>query len=337
MARRRYRQKHKKMVRKLMLLVSLFVVAALGIVFAVSYLDRSQSAVYGDLDERFSEERITYEGITYRSRSGLSSFLMMGVDQREDVQYNGPYRSGGQADFLMLIVIDDQAKAVHRIQIDRDTMAEVTVLGILGNELGTNTHQICLAHGFGDGREQSSQYTADAVSRLMYGIEIDGYYAMNMNGIPALNELLGGVTVRIEDDFSQFDPTMVPGAVVTLHSDQTELFVRSRMSIGDGTNASRMRRQQQYLNNALSLAAERLQQDEQFFAELLDGLTPYTVTNIARGRMINEANRAARYTVKEMISLAGEHITGEDGFIEFHADQEALMQLVLQLFYEPVQ
>lgn len=334
---RHHHNKQQKILRRKLMLSLVFLLAAIvGIYLFFDFSDKQAPAVYGDIDGRFSKETVTYDGADYRVKPGVNTFLMMGIDQTEDVEYNGKYRSGGQCDFLLLVVIDTQAKTIHRIQIDRDTMAEITVLGVLGNELGTNTHQICLAHGFGDGKQQSCQYTVDAVRRLMYGIEIDGYYAMNMNGIPALNELLGGVTVRIEDDFSRYDASMVPGAVVTLHGKQTELFVRTRMTIGDGTNVSRMRRQRQYLENAIALAAQRVRENEHFLAVLLDGLAPYTTTDIARGRMINEANRAAGYTVADILSPAGEHMEGEDGFIEFHADQAALMRLVLSLFYEQV-
>ena len=336
MASRYNRRKHRNVLFKLFLVCVLFVIAAVDIWHGVMLFDQQQPVVYGDLDARFGKEYISYKGASYRPRTGLSTFLLMGVDQRENVQSNVSFRSGGQADFLQLVVIDTQAKAIRRIQIDRDTMAEITVLGVLGNELGTSTQQICLAHGFGDGQELSCRYTVEAVSRLLFGIEIDGYYALNMSGIPVFNELLGGVTVQVDDDFSEHDPAMFPGAVVTLNGEQAELFVRSRMTIGDGTNESRMRRQQQYLSSALVLAAERLQQDDQFLAVMLEGLAPYAVTDISRGRMINESNKANRYDIQETISLQGEYIIGEDGFVEFHADSDSLKQCVLQLFYEPV-
>ena len=48
---------------------------------------------------------------------------------------------GGQADFQRLIVIDSKDKTVRQLQIDRDTMAEVTVLGMLGNPVAVSyTH-----------------------------------------------------------------------------------------------------------------------------------------------------------------------------------------------------
>ena len=72
----------------------------------------------------------------------------------------------------MLLVIDANEKTITSIQIDRDTMAEITILGVLGNEVGTRKAQICLSHGFGDGKDQSCKLTQDAVSKLLLGAEI---------------------------------------------------------------------------------------------------------------------------------------------------------------------
>ncbi len=327
------------MIRTLLLFVGLIILLGVVIAVGLPLLEGGEQEAYGSLEGRFDQDHVTYEGVEYAPRTGLSSFLILGVDTREagNAGYSSPYRSGGQSDFLLLAVIDDHAKKVHRIQIDRDTMAEITVLGVLGNELGTSTHQICLSHGFGDGREQSSRYTVQAVERLLNGIHIDGYYAMNLDGIPTFNDLLGGVTVTIEDDFSEFDPTMVPGATITLQGDQVELFVRSRITIGDGTNFSRMGRQRQFLNNAIDLAFQRVEENNGFINTLLSEMEPYVISDISRGRLINEVNQAARYTVEPTTELPGEYAMGKDGFVEFHADEAAVRQLVLGLFYEPVE
>ena len=46
---------------------------------------------------------------------------------------------------------------------------------------------------------------------------IDFYVAMNMDGISELNDLAGGVTVTLEDDFSSIDPAMTKGTTLPLH------------------------------------------------------------------------------------------------------------------------
>ncbi len=40
------------------------------------------------------------------------------------------------------------------------------------------------------------------------GKNIDFYLAMSLDGISVLNDLAGGVTVTLEDDFSAADPAM---------------------------------------------------------------------------------------------------------------------------------
>jgi anionic cell wall polymer biosynthesis LytR-Cps2A-Psr (LCP) family protein len=49
----------------------------------------------------------------------------MGID-REEVAGGGA-RNGGQADFLMLLLIDPVGKTVRPLEIDRDTMTRITV------------------------------------------------------------------------------------------------------------------------------------------------------------------------------------------------------------------
>lgn len=113
-------------------------------------------------------ETMEVDGVTYRRRTDLTTILVMGIDHDSEVEAEGSYQ-GGQADFQRLIVIDSKDKTVRQLKIDRDTMAEVTVLGMLGNPVGTTQMQISLAHGFGDGKEESCGYARDAVSRLLQG------------------------------------------------------------------------------------------------------------------------------------------------------------------------
>lgn len=73
------------------------------------------------------------------------------------------------------------------------------------------TQQICLGYAFGDGRQTSCEVTVEAVENLLGGQAIDQYLAMGLDGISTLNDLAGGVTVTLEDDFSAIDPAMTKG------------------------------------------------------------------------------------------------------------------------------
>jgi len=290
----------------------------------------------GDLTGRFVEPRIvSYNDQNYRYRNDLTTILFLGIDRTTEEHRNVTgFRNGGMADFLLLQVIDPKKERITTIQIDRDTMAEVTVLGVLGNPAGTRTYQICIAHGFGDGGELSSLLTVDAVSKHLHGIDVDFYVTMRMSGINMLNDTLGGVTVTLEDDFTMLDPDMRPGETLTLRGMQAQYYVRNRMGIGEGTAASRMVRQKEFMRQAGTLIDEKLRENVNFIGTLLDALSDDLLTNMSRGRMINEANAARNYRRTDTITPRGRHTMGEDGYTQFHADARALEELVLDIFFE---
>ena len=284
----------------------------------------------GNYQERKANEAaVTYDGTVYRQRKNLTSILLMGIDHDSG-------ETGGQADFLQLIVIDDTSRTLKRLSIDRDTMTPITVLGVLGNRSGVRTAQVSLSHGFGDGKEQSCELTAEAVSNLLLGMPVDFYLAMNLDGIAALNDMAGGVTVTLADDFSAQDPAMAQGATLTLHGDQAEIYVRSRRNVGVGTNEARMVRQEQYVAKLFAQLDTQMRSDQSFSGTMFDTLSPYLTTSIGRGRLINVVWLAKDYARQETLSISGEHRVGSDGFMQFYADEASLYETVLDLFYEEV-
>lgn len=297
-----------------------------------------QPEARGDPNQRYAYDNLLeLDGVTYRQRKDMTTILLMGIDAEAGATSAQQYRNGGQADFLRLLVVDKTNKTLTQLQIDRDTMTPITVLGVLGSKSGVRTAQICLSHGFGDGQSQSCELTAEAVSNLLFGIPVDFYVAMNLDGISTLNDMLGGVTVTLEDDFSALDPTMTPGATLTLTGKQAEIFVRSRQNIGVGTNEARMARQETYVSLLADLLMERTGQDKEFIGTLYDTLEPFLTTNFSRGRLINEAWAVKDYQRTETVKPAGVHQLGSDGFMQFHVDQAALQQCIVDLFFAKVE
>jgi len=295
--------------------------------------------VRGNLEERFGgAPAVEYEGVSYRLRSRLTTILLAGIDQygeKEQAAAGSEYRSGGQADFLLLLVIDDNRDTAAALQIDRDTMAEITVLSVLGVPSGTRTAQICLAHSFGDGEEQSCRLLTEAVSRFLLGVPIDYYAAMNLDGIAALNDALGGVEVTLEDDFTAFDPQMKPGETITLMGEQAEIFVRSRHYVGDQTNRSRLARQRIYLDAAAEKLLAQLEASAGFANTMYAAAEPFIVTDMSKGRIVNLADSIGRYERLPIAVIDGAAVLGESGVMEFYPDEASKMQAVLELFFEP--
>lgn len=292
--------------------------------------------VWGDLNTRFaSNAGIEYEGDYYAMRSRITSILFMGIDKRNgEESTENEYRNGGQADFLMLLVIDDNRKTITPIQINRDTMCEITVLNVLGDVSGTRTAQICLSHGFGDGSAISCELTMDAVSNLIYGIPLNHYYAMDMDGIAVFNDAIGGVEVTLEEDFSNLDPSMIKGETITLRGVQAEYYTRNRYNVGDQTNLSRTIRQKKYIQHAGERIRDKLLESPNYILSIFDTLDEYVTTDMGRGYVLNTSKRAREYEILPLIELIGTTEIGRYGFVEFYPDEEALKQLLIEIYCE---
>lgn len=277
----------------------------------------------------------TYEGKTYLRRPEVTTLLLMGVDQHLDEEHAG-YREGGQADFLLLLALDHKNRTISQLQIDRDAMTDVTVVDILGKPSGTRFMQLCLAHAYGRNDEERCKNVVSSVQKLLNDETIELYLSVKLDGIAVLNRALGGIRVTLPEDYSSLDPNMVKGATLTLTDDQAEKLVRARRTIGDGTNAARMLRQRSFLTAAAAQLRAKLASDSEFagsFFDTLEAISSYT--NIQRGRMINEANRAYDYDIQPAEQLAGEYKLGSDGFMEFHADKDAVSAWLIKTLYEP--
>jgi len=91
------------------------------------------------------------------------------------------------------------------LSVDRNTVTPVRSLADDGTYLATTDIQLSLAHSMGPDQNMRAENTVDAVSTLLKGQKIDGYAMINMSAIQVVNDMVGGVTVTIEDDFSERD------------------------------------------------------------------------------------------------------------------------------------
>lgn len=286
---------------------------------------KTVSDMIGTVDQ---PDPIRYNGVLYEFREDVSSYLFLGIDN-DTAEETGLQNTGGQADVLLLLVLDKAEKTYTLLQLNRDTICSVDTLG-MGNEiLGTASMQLCLSHTYGDGGEASAENTLRAVSRLLYETPIDGYMAVGMDAMPLLNDAVGGVTITLTEDFSAVDPAMTPGTTLTLTGDQAYAYLRYRFDIGDGTNLSRMQRHRTYL----AAFMDKIQTDEVPLNTLYETVKPYSQTNIT-GAALNDLYAAAQdYTNQGILTPDGTTAVVDD-LNEFYVNDDDLAALVLSLFYE---
>lgn len=273
---------------------------------------------------------VTYGSKTYRQRPGLESYLFLGIDQMGKAVGTQSYVAGGQADTQMLLVLDNEAGTWQMLQINRDSMVEVPVISMMGTVPYTLVQQICLAHAYGNGREQSCENNVKAVSMMLDDQPIDGYLSLNMGGIGILVDLVGGVTLKVTSDFSAVDPSLVEGETITMTGQQALEFVRTRQGVDDQTNLARMARQRQFL----TAFEEKLRaMDPEFAVTAYDAMAEYIITDIASGTAVEIAERLKKYKKLPLLTIDGEN-TVEDGYWAYYLNPDSLQETILQLFYQ---
>lgn len=276
---------------------------------------------------------ITYNGVTYTRRPQLETYLLMGIDVEGPAKGNKSYSGGGQADMQLLLVLDNANQTWQVLQINRDSMVEVQVLGVAGQVIQTQVAQIATAHAYGDGTEPSCRNAVTAVSNMLGGQPIDGYMALNMDAVAILNDMVGGVPVAITSDFTAVDPSLVEGETITLQGDQALTFVRSRKDVDDQTNVARMARQRQYLT---ALQEKLSEQDEEFTIRAYDAIADYMVTDMGSATTADVGKKMQTYVELPLLTIEGTSRTDDTGSNAYDLNPDSLQQTILTLFYQPV-
>ncbi len=277
-------------------------------------------------------KELTFNGTDYVLKDNIETVLVLGLDKFEG-QETDSYNNNKQADFLMLLVIDHNAKECTALHVNRDTMAEMPVLGVAGDKVGTVTKQIALAHTYGNGKEVSCRNTADAVSWLLRNVSIDHYLSVTMDAVPVYTDLLGGVEVEVLDDFTGIDDTLVKGKKVTLTGEHALNYVRTRYGLEDSSNEHRMVRQRQYIEAVYEKTLTCLENDGNFAVNAASKLANYVVSDYTVNGMQQLAEKLSDYEFTGIRELEGENVTGEK-HIEFYPDADSVTQTVVDLFYK---
>lgn len=283
--------------------------------------------------EHFVSKTIERDGVEYFPRQDLTTVLVLGVDQFGPVEDSGSYQNRGASDLNVILIFDETNKVCNILHLNRDTMMDVTVLGLKGRPAGTSYEQLALAHTYGSGLEDSCENVVDTVSRFLYGIDIDYYVSVNMDAVAIANDAVGGVTVNVTEDFSQVDPTLKSGEI-TLTGEQAMTYVRTRKGVGDQLNTSRIQRHQKYLNGFYEALGKTVETDVSPILEAYEQVKPYMVTDCSANALSGMIDRYSGYALGEVVTPKGENLRGEE-FMEFYVDEEKLDELILRLFYEP--
>ena len=323
----------------ILLALLLLVLIVVGTFFALRYLGKKD--VMPTVQEPAYQEIIDYNGHRYKFNEDMIALGFLGVD-REQFQdaANGEY--AGASDLDVVIGVDSRTGKTSAIAIPRDTMVDVNVTTSAGVFVRTQPAQLCLSYTYGDGRDGSCRNTVDAMSRVLLNMPIEKYFALDIDGIAALNDAIGGVTVESLYDFPEYG--ISEGDTVTLHGETAEMYVRKRDMDKADASLRRLDRQIQYVRAYAAQVLPAVIRDFSTVSRLYNTALDYSQTNISLNNTTYLASLLLSKGVTdfETYKLEGEVTTSPapllEGVVyaEFYPDEDSVMQTVLDVFYTQI-
>lgn len=289
-------------------------------------------------ENEWQEGWIKYNGKIYQYNEEIMTFLVMGIDKYSNVEKVAEGTEGGQADALFLAVLNPKDKSIKIMGINRNTITDIDMYDANGDYVRTIKAQIAVQHGFGNGVEESCEYQVQAVEKLLYGLPIHGYAAVNMSAIETINDAVGGVEVTVLEDLTKRDKSLVEGAQIHLMGETAFWYVKYRDTDIFASADMRLERQKQYLKAFINRAKQAAKEDISVVLDLYQGVMPQMVTNVSLDEVAYLAPLMLEYQFSEesFYSMEGKTVKGNK-FEEFYPDEETLREMVLEIFYEEVE
>ena len=276
---------------------------------------------------------ILYRGRKYRYNNRITTILYAGVDADEPLKPTREFTSAPRADSISLVALDELNGRMTIIALNRDTMTGIHKYTLDGKDRGVFKDHLGYAYTYGEGGAVSCRNLCEAVSNLLFGVPINEYVISNRASLPGVAEAIGGVTVVVPND-DLADEGFHQGDTVVIDSDNIEPFVRSRDIETDLSNVGRMERQKAYINGAMDQIRAMLSDRATESWNRLEKAEDSVQTNITRSRYLTltKAVRNTAYSDQDYYVPEGEQMVGKR-HDEFHPDQDALLQKVIDIFY----
>ena len=338
--------KGKRKALKIILIVFLSILTALLAVFvfvsALSHFGKKSLlgeqisvAAPSDLTEEAEEDgsSVVYKGKKYIYNENVTSFLFLGIDDDAEDEEEQIGKKG-QADTVFLATLDTKTGNIKIIPISRESMVDINVYTTNGNYAGVKNTQLCLAYAYGTDRKSCAENVKRSVSRLLYGVDINSYFTVNLEGVEKFVNLIGGVEVTILEDINRSEATLKKGEKRLLKGKTAIAYIRSREDDINSNNL-RMQRQKQFLTAMLNKAGNKVLSDFTKLSSYYNTMKPYIATDLTFAEISYLATTFLSTDIGssvEYISISGTS-SMHNGSACFIPDRESLYDAVIKAFY----
>ena len=303
----------------------------LGVILAVVIFACTHQKKYYNVrnEESFSQwhDRIIYKGSKYHRNKDISPILFLGVDHADgldDAIYMG---RSGRSDTIYVFLLNNKEKTNTLLSVSRDTMTEVDVYNPEGEYYFSGVMQVTMQYAYGKNAKNSCKLAEQTISELLFNLDFDAYVSVNLEAITKVVDMLGGLTITMPEDYSYIDPRYTQGAELTLNSWEVEWLLRYRDATQLESNDDRMKRQTLLIETVAGELKSR------GISSSISDILKIAKEDITTNAGLGKIKKIATYQLSEnRYTVPGETRAGSI-HAEFYVDNNALMDLLVELFY----
>jgi LCP family protein required for cell wall assembly len=184
--------------------------------------------------------------------TSATNILIMGSDARTGAGNSGyGYVSGARSDTTLLVHVYEGRKSALAVSIPRDSYVTIPHCSTSnGGSIGPWTTKFNAAFAFGG--PICTIKTIEATT----GVRVDRFVVLDFNAFKQVVDAVGGVQVCLTTPV--YDPYIhgiggsglnLPAGISKITGEDALKFVRARESLGDGSDISRIQRQQEFISS----------------------------------------------------------------------------------------
>lgn len=276
---------------------------------------------------------LVYNGKKYVLNESVVPIALLGID-KNDIDNENDVRSA-QSDMNMVAALDTETGKMTLISIPRDTLADVNVYGDGGEYVGIQQMQLCLAYSYGEDEKTSCENVVLSMERLLCGIDIGNYAALELRGIGAMADAVGGVELVSLQTIADF----TEGQSYLLTGKSAQKYVQARDTSVFNSDSMRRERQIQYIKAFGKKAYEIVKSDIGQLPNLISTAQEYTYTNLSVDNVTYLAMtviQSGNFSMENIIVIEGEAEMIDNGYMAVKSDPTSVFETVLSVFYEEV-
>jgi LCP family protein required for cell wall assembly len=295
----------------------------------------------------WQDDWIAYDGKVYEYNEDTLNFILLGIDKEGELgkEENYTYSEVGQADAIFLVSLNNRDKTFNLICIPRNSMVDLEVYNEDKEVVRTFHNQICLQYPYAGGGQSGLDKMKESISDLFYGLPIHGACAIDLDSIGVIVDMLGGIEVTIPDDMTEVDKSYVEGSTLRLTKDNSMIYLRYRDFDALGSPTTRLTRQKEFLKTAINVAIDKVKENPMIVSDIYQTVDSYMNTDISVDEAVYLSKQLLDYSITDdsFYQLTGEDKqvdkVKEDGkhtYDDFYLDEDALMDVMVKVFYTQV-